>query len=331
MWTREAHPNRWRERRAFQAAGVGVLIAVVCLLIPATGVADPYDPDWNTRSYYVSRQSTSTLNSLGCQSANNNRKGRMSLLFGSPVDVAGSKGVTLWGGADATIGEVEDLAQAFVRGYHRCADGSISITLGVGAANCLIGDAPDANCDTSAVYKTASWVRDHGAAWGRLTNRLSAWDVNNGYSGRVTIYGAWDMEPDWSSAGRADAWMSGYDNDASGRPIFVLGSADGCPPSGGCDNGWDRQDIYHETWARTPSLPFPQVYYNVNGDQWQNVSEWGYHNRGSAMYFAGSLSHDSINSSAEAHVWLHSALNSHSHTAQADLRWASHMTFSLSD
>jgi hypothetical protein len=230
-------------------------LAVVCLSpFPARPAAARH-PEWSevsvTQSYYVATESTTALNHLGCDTATKGREGRMTLFFGSPVEVGGTFGATLFGAYATTTG-VRDLVRAFIRGYHGCASGAIFMRLGVGISNCLIGGASATVCQSSPAE---TWVRDHGEAWGLMVNGLRTWVVNNGYNARVAIYAGWDMEPSWSSFARADAWMHGFDFDApNGAALHANFSADGCPPYGSCSNGWTQFRMWHESWEHISKL-----------------------------------------------------------------------------
>jgi len=173
-------------------------------------------------------------------------------------------------------------------------------------------------------------VHNHGEAWARMVNRLNDWSANNGYQDRVDLWGAWDMEPDWSSFDRADSWLHGYDADNQ-HPLFVNASADGCPPAGSCNNGWSQFRVWHESWDHEPSFPLTQIYYVTLAQQWQSISEYSYHQQNQIMRFQGAMSHDTINTNKQAHEWLHQELNEHPHTAQDSLLHTTHATRELKD
>lgn len=324
--------------------GLVALWGFVCLVALFVGflfapASSAHDPAYETRSYYITTSDYDTINDLGCQTAQQSRQGRMVLFYGSPVEVSGTYGATLWGDYQ-TVSGVASLARGFARGYHNCASGDIFMRLGVGISNCLIGGASDDNCKTSASYKTSSWVRGHGEAWALMVNDLQNWAETYGYSDRVYFYGAWDMEPSWSSYSRANAWMHGYDYDApNDRPLYANDSADGCPQdsplndttNGDCNNGWDQWWMWHESWDHSPAMPFVQVYYRSMAEQWMHIDEYGYHAESAGLYHFGVLAHDDINTPHNAHYMLMDELNSHSHTSQSSLRYTSLVTWTLQD
>lgn len=68
-----------------------------------------------------------------------------------------------------------------------------------------------------------------------------------------------------------------------------------------------------------PSLPFPQIYYQVNADQWQSISLHGYvYDNGQPRHFNAALAQDGADTTHEAHDWLLGAVNSDSRTHQSD-------------
>jgi hypothetical protein len=280
----------------------------------------------------------------------------MTLWFGAPVSVSGTYGVTLFSGTNQTTGGVRTLAEAFIRGYHRCASGNIFILLGIGTSNCLIGGGTSTSqCDTSASYKTSTWVRAHGEAWGKMVNSIGTYIKNQGFDDRISIMAAWDMEPAWSSYGRAEDWMHGYDYDAPNQyPLWANMSADGCPYSTSlntdtnhdCANGWNQFRMWHESWDHAPSWPFPQIYLTNghNAAQWMRISEYGYHAQNyRPLYFFGAFSqHDAAssncscsnpdtNTSHQAHDQLLNDVQNHSHTNQDDFLYTSDVSWTLHD
>lgn len=66
-----------------------------------------------------------------------------------------------------------------------------------------------------------------------------------------------------------------------------MATADGCPPYGGCDNGWSQSGIYYLSWGAGPAYPYPEIYAQsgANAAQWASISSSiGY------MGFQGALS-----------------------------------------
>jgi hypothetical protein len=332
--------------RAFRhGRRLAILAAFVVAYLPAPSAMAAFNSAYQTRSYYVATTDQGTLNHLGCETAMQGRQGRMTLFFGSPIDVNGAYGATLWGAPNQTTTGVGNLVKAFIQGYDGCASGSIFMRLGVGTSNCLIDpNAPDSNCVSSASYKTSTWVRNHGKAWGQMVNSLGTWIANTGHGDRVYTYAAWDTEPAWSSFARADAWMHGYDFDAPNEyALFANFSADGCPTGTAlnattnysCANGWTLYRMWHEAWDHAPSWPFPQIYSSSLAQQWLRIGEYGYHAQYCCMSFIGALAQyascSCSNTPKQAHDQLMAAVQSHSHTSQSDFVDTSDVGWSLHD
>lgn len=338
---------RVKGRRHLGAYGlILILWLVIAGQVPAHAA---HNTLYETRSYYIQGQSTADMDHLGCESASKARQGHMTLFFGAPASVSGTYGVTRFGGSDVTLTgdlSVSNLVKFFILGYVRCSAIRF-MNIGIGVSNCSIGGASDPACGGS---KTSSWTRGHGAAFGQMVNGVGTWVASNGYSGRVSVRAAWDLEPAWSSTSQSENWMHGYDFDAPNNHAVVSNaSADGCPTTltynsstnSSCSNGWNLDWLWHETWNHAASLPFPQVYTTSGtmANQWLRIDEYGTHAKASGLAFTGVLSQyaaagSGTNTPHTAYSQLYNALNGHpspSHSAQSVLQYTSDVGWSVHD
>jgi hypothetical protein len=264
-----------RRRRALRWAAAALAAVTIGA---ASGCHKP--PSAETRSFYMGLSDTDSATLLGCYQSDKN--GRMTLFFGAPTTVNGAYGATLWSAPNLTVSQIGERVKSFVRGYAYCRqDSSFRILVGIGTSNAAIDG------------KTDSWLRAHGAAWSRMVESVAAW-TNQYHPGQARIYGAWDVEPSWSTFHKADQWMHGYDGNAGRANLYTNSSADGCSTTSyanaACNNGWDQSDVWHLSWQHDPSLPIPQIY-NTSGSQarqWQLIDLYGTVHRGDGVFYFGS-------------------------------------------
>lgn len=311
-----------------QATRAALFLVAALLGTAACAPLPPNHPSWTTRSYYMGAGSGAAARNLGCM--NGDKQGRMTLFFGAPTVVNGTYGATLWSAPNRTTAQVAETAKAFVRGYVRCrTNPGFRLLVGVGTSNSAING------------KSNTWLRGHGRAWAQMVNSLTAW-ANKYYPDHVRMFGAWDAEPSWSSFGKAEHWMHGYDGYPGRRPLHANFSADGCPQgsasNGPCNNGWSQHLIYHLAWQHDPALPIPQIYNTsgANARQWHMIDLWGAR-RGDGMFFYGTLSQAAAcrstgsscrgtnNGPDQARAQLTRELNSHPATRQPVIQSPSDM------
>ena len=178
--------------------------------------------------------------------------------------------------------------------------------------------APDGAIDG----RSNAWLRAHGETWARHVRALAAW-ANDQYPGYAQINGAWDFEPSWSTFGKAEQWMLGYDGYASAKLLYANSSADGCPPAsatnGPCNNGWNQRRVWHLAWEHDPSIPIPQIYTTsgVQARQWQAIDLWATTAVGDGMFFYGTMTQ----SGACRQVGGCTGTNNTPHAGNDQLRW----------
>jgi hypothetical protein len=238
-------------------------------------------PQRITRSYYMADGSRAGARNLGC--AQGDKTGRMSLFFGAPAAVGAGYGATLWGAPNMSTSAIAGIVMEFTRGYVWCRRSpDYTLFIGIGTSNSTIDRRSD------------SWLRGHGRAWSGMVAIVAAW-ADRHYPGRARIYGAMDMEPSWSSYGKARQWRAGYGTVAGRRGVHANNSADGCPQyrasNGACSNGWTQERVWRTAWEWDPALPVPQIYATsgANARQWHMIDRYGA-GRGDGMYFFGAMS-----------------------------------------
>jgi hypothetical protein len=331
-----------------------LMAALLIFAALAIGVAIPpaaqanADPAFTTFSYYVNSSDPADLRHLGRETADQGRKGAMSLFFGSPTTVSGTFGATLFGATDQTTGQIRELAKAFIEGYFNNSTSSQYMRVGIGTSNCTLGGVTiGAMCSTSASYKTDAWAGDHGDAWDQMVSNVSSWIADNHYGARVGAWAAWDMEPAWSDGSRSRSWMDHYDGNSS-PPLIANFSADGCPQTApdppsdnrtcdtGVTGGYSQNTLWHLAWEHTVSFPFPQIYYLSMAKEWKWISEYGYHAKQSPIVFFGAMSEHARDSSTdtvnESHDQLLDQIQSHTHTnVQTDITYTTNLAPTLHD
>jgi hypothetical protein len=258
-------------------AAISLLTVAVVSPVTSAQAMPAASPEYWTRSYYVANPSVEAITHLGCYQSD--VSGRMSLFFGSPTDVDGAFGATLWGGENRNVDQIGELVMNFVRGFVWCRQGGQQILVGMGTSTSGADDKPD------------EWLVGHGATWSTVVRDINAW-ADETFPGVAAIYGAWDAEPSWSAPNKAESWMAGYASVPEARGLHTHFSADGCPrdmsDNGACNKGWNQHDVWRLAWEYDPALPAPQIYATsgVNARQWQRIDEYGarYHDDGMVFY-----------------------------------------------
>jgi hypothetical protein len=236
--------------------------------------------------------------------------------FGQPWFNGSDYGTNIFGSVTfRAISDIESAVQNFLIGYYQCG-GSGFIRLAVGTSN----------------YR--GWTTyEHGQAWAQMVNRLNDWV--DGWSDRIGVRGANDIEMDWNSVANSRAWVDGYaDNSVGESYLYNYGDAAGCPPYGRCNNGWSQEDVWYVSWGSPPAYPVPEIYTNGTAQEWYRISLYGYTNHGRAVQILGTLtqwaaSGYSSRTYSPAQGWqqLTNLLNADSRTRQnipysTDITWS---------
>lgn len=246
-----------------------------------------YVPPISTTFRYVWSPDGEGLMTLGCGDAKAAAEAReviVVLAFGDPKLVGATQGTDIFSeGVDfCSMEEILECAKQYIRGYYGCATTATKLHLAVGTTN----HGPNV-------------TEEHGRAWAQLVNDLNAWIASPpSWADKVTARGAIDIEQDiylgWSTPEMARAWAEGYRQVYTGMSLYYdFGSCDWCPFPGcpGCDppGDWNLDHIWWLSFGVAPAMPLPLIYNNGNAQQWQNLAVWALENRGSNMYFQGSV------------------------------------------
>jgi hypothetical protein len=298
--------------RVATVAAVSVLAATIAAMrLTPAAVAAPATPmtDW---SFYITTPDTEIAYNLGCN------QGAFDASF-SPVadslvvlDFGGQlpdgSGSLLTNGVAVSNGQIEAVVEAFSAGYWVCAGSdTTSVTMiGVGTNNSYF----DVNFSG-------------GSTWAQVVADIIASNQANGYDAQVSVGGANDIEPSFDTAANTEAWVDGY---TSINPAWYVnyGSADGCPTNtatnGACNNGWRQFDVWWVSWGALPAYPLPEIYFQVNANQWTMISLYGAQFQGGKMGFFGPLDENDLAPSTltSDQAWnaLWNDLNSHPETAE---------------
>jgi len=260
--------------------------------------------------------------------------------FGMPVSLGhGTYGTSLFSGPNSTTTTIQHAAEAMARGFWTCTvqtppdllDDRAPLTIGVGTSN----------YGSHVTY-------GHGRAWGRMVNQANQTLRRQGWSSKVAIVGASDLELSWSSPSVVRAWENGYAA-AAGAPLIDFGDAAGCPPaSRSCGTSahpeWTQRDVWKASWGHAPAEPLPEIYLNdgVMAQQWYGVAQRGSDRGGSAEDFVGAMTQHAAcrqtgcdpstdNTPSQGWTQLYDALSQSDTTAQVppfstDISWESGST-----
>jgi hypothetical protein len=199
--------------------------------------------------------------------------------------------------SNASVETVESATLAFLDGLTYCND-TMSAWVGIGTNN-----------SGSKVNATA------GSIWGQLVYETYLTYYNNSGDGFVTLRGANDIEPAWSSWSSAKQWIggntpalrtsssgsgSGYQTWAGAVPYFDFGSADGCSYSQ-CANSWTQNQVYSAAYGYYGAIAMPEIYNPGVVADWQVVSQ----DNPPGIYYSTALSEHAQDSSTytAAEAW----------------------------
>ena len=286
-------------------------VAVAIQTKPAT--------DW---SFYVRRVVSSDAYTLGCNQGNhdtlNGQKNSLVVLDFGIQNAAGTGTYLIESGTFVTHLQIRTYAAQFAEGYWDCTGSNTSskVRLAIGTNNSVTG-----RVDYSL-----------GSAWADMVDGVISDTAS--YASQVIIYGAIDAEPSWDYASNAVGWASGFDASTSAF-YYNYGSADGCPSAsssnGACNNGWYQEDLWQISWGQSAALAFPEIYFQVNAEQWAMISEYGAIYEGQAITFGGPLDNYWFDSSSntDQQAWddLWTEINSSSWTA-GNLMFSGEMHYS---
>jgi hypothetical protein len=261
-------------------------------------------------SFYMHSASTSEARTLGCNQAHaqasHKTSGTVVLDFGGQWSNGG--GTEMINTVLISNGRIEAVTEAFSAGFKSCIGKSKTILhLGIGTNNSIQSSVTYAN----------------GRTWAHVVAAIQSYNKSKKYYPQVLMYGANDIEPSWSSASAAIAWVKGFAS-VPGYHYFDFGSADGCPTDSSnntilCNNGWNQYDVWYVSWGAQPALATPEIYNQAMADQWAMLSLYGAQHQGGRIVIWGpwdesDLASDFTATQAWDALWL--AVHSHRATAQ---------------
>ncbi|WAE76425.1 hypothetical protein OUQ99_15675 [Streptomonospora nanhaiensis] len=213
-------------------------------------------------------------------------------------------------------------AHHWAQGFTDCRTGQTTATLALGVNN---------KDDGNLTGPTA------GKQWATLVHDAR----QRSTTPAVTITGALDAEPAWSTPTWARGWIDAYTKNTT-TPLHTANSADGCPTTGTahCNNNWTLADVHHLAGGGRPTVhALPQIYRTdgIQARQWANISRWGHTHANDPLRFAGAMSqhtacqqrtcNNTDNTPRQAWTQLTDALNAHASTripaldTATDIRW----------
>jgi hypothetical protein len=163
-------------------------------------------------------------------------------------------------GGSISDSQMQGEVVSYASGYYGCS-GNDALTIAVGTSNDGGGGS------------------GYGEAWAYEVQSIRSAVDNAGLGNKVIVWAGMDFETNWanvsgsvSSLSNAESWANGYSS-ISGRPFYVdFGSANGCPPYGGCNNGWTQQGEQYVAYGAAPALAAPEIYYYSNAQQWASIN-----------------------------------------------------------
>lgn len=326
-----------RGRAALTVVLVSIPVAFAGAAIPIQAHANSF-PEASV-SWYVTNYNTSDLHwqTLGCNLGTAAKNGQVGqdlvdvMDFGSVWYSGGTWG-TDWIDADGiwhSWTQAQAVIDSYAYGFYGCtgSDTTAHLTIAAGIRNYGLGWSGQPASGTA------------GLAWAQLTN-----DFENSlgvFKSQVSVEGAIDAEPAFSSSAVAISWGNGFNG--NGYAYYDYGSADGCPsaqPFGSCSHSWSQSDEYTVAYGILAAQTIPEIYATngVNASQWQQISLWG------ALYgsygvdiFAGELTQWNAcqqrggctspiccTNNLPSSGWnqLYNAVNNDPRTAQTNLAWS---------
>lgn len=169
-----------------------------------------------------------------------------------------------------SISDIESVVDAYSDGFFAGLSGSDSnLTVAIGTSN--LGQQVN--------------YQSHGAAWAQAVDSVQNYVTQAGYSQRISIAGADDMELDYNTYNATFPWIQGFASaNPNGRLLMDYGDSAACPQSGttttpgACNNGWTQQTLWYAAYYYNFEFPTPEIYTpdSAQARQWQQISLWGY-------------------------------------------------------
>ena len=154
--------------------------------------------------------------------------------------------------------QIQSMVTNYAAGYMSCGGQGKSLMLAIGTNNAGGGGS------------------GYGSAWAYEVQGVGGAIDNSGWGGTITVWGGMDFEPQWNTQANGESWAQGFGSVNSNLLYVNYGAATGCPPAGTCSNGWTQQGIQYVSYGAPPALAVPEIYYQINAQQWADISDVGY-------------------------------------------------------
>lgn len=272
-----------------------------------------------TMSYYVTSNSTSTLQSWGCNAPANS--GAIVVDFGRPAYRSSDSayGTIDWVGSSGTFipnGTIQGLIEAFAKGWYNCHSGNVVIIRAL--SNCSVNSV-DPNCPAHTSYDVPSWITA-AQKWAAYTTSFGDYLSSSGYSSRETPAAGIDAEPDYDTVYTHTRNFVGTYNSNGSTWMYDFGA----PYS----DYWSYEDMYTIAYGVLLDFPYAEVYNTDFATDWYHISSWGASNGDyGAMYFEGVMCTTSGLGCSSAYSALVSALSNSSSTAQSSIPYLTKIYF----
>lgn len=251
------------------------LSALVLVAMPSeTASASNGKPTTRT-SYYITTSSTSTAYDHGCNHGAAAAIGEEQVVildFGGQN--SGNTGTLAFGSAGSlTYATIRSIAEQFAFGFWVCTAANTTATVQV-----ALGTNNSVSTPTNA----------QGTSWASQVNSVQSWI--NTHAGQAIAYGADDIEPGFGTYPPMYDWVTGFSG--HNALFYNFGSADGCPQtthtnSPACNNGWTQYREWYVSWGVSSGLVIPEIFYNAQANQWEQISLYGSTVRGAGISFSG--------------------------------------------
>jgi len=292
---------------------IAIVVAVAMAVLPGTALAAPGIPPKppKDQSHYINAYSRAVIAGYkkdGCAQATYDiAKGHNSeviLAFGAQTPY----GQHTTPGSEAqnnthnfSYSQIRTIAETYADAYATCDVGGLhNVRLAVGTSNDLLVSTAAGNAwYVNAVLPVVNHV------------------LGEGHGNLVRIYGASDLETEYSSPASAEHWAQGYAQYSAHAAhrcctsYLDFGDAGGCVPThdagprdlgSSCNRGWYQHDVWLVGYyypslihgRNAPSInPTPQIYTPGTASAWAQISLWAYlHNKDLPhvpVYFQGPL------------------------------------------
>jgi hypothetical protein len=260
-------------------------------------------------SVYVASANTTTAYNSGCtqgaaDAQSPSQSSEVILDFGT-ISSLGTGTLLTMSNTFVTFAQLNAYAEQYAYGYYSCTGSVISSTLNLGIGT-----------NNSAYYVSSAG----GTLWANsAVLPVKSWIASN--LRQISVFGANDMEPSWTSPSSTIAWVQGY-SATNVAPLINYGSTDGCPTTtytnGSCNNGWTQDNIWFISWGNSSSFCLPEIYFSAQSLQWTMISKYASVSKTGKIYFDGPLTEFGASGSyTSIQAWnqFWTNLNSSSNTA----------------